>query len=99
MWIWHRGVGKLSSVWRGGGGVRVENVTTFRYLVRTLDQTDDDCPSVQRNIMRERSVWGILGKLLQREGAEPRVSAIFYRAVVQEILLYGSETWLLLAEM
>ena len=77
----------------------MENVTTFRYLGRPLDQTDDDWPSVQRNIMRTRSVWGILGILLQHEGAEPRVSAIFYRAVVQAVLLYGSETWVLLAAM
>ena len=35
--------------------------------------------------------------LLRREGAEPRVSEIFYRGVVQKILLYGLETWVLLA--
>ena len=26
---------------------RVENVLTLRYLGRTLDQTDDDCPAVR----------------------------------------------------
>ena len=31
--------------------------------------------------------------------AEPRVSATFYRLVVQAILLYGSETWVLLTAM
>ena len=30
---------------------------------------------------------------------EPRVSAIFYRAVVQKVLLFGAETWVLLEEM
>ena len=64
-------MGKCSSVWMGGGGGgdRVENVTTFRYLGRPLDQTDDDWPDVWRDIMGVRSVWGILGTLLQREGA------------------------------
>ena len=75
----------------GEGDERVENVTTFRYLGRRLDKTDDNCTAVRRNIMRARSVWGRLGTLLRREGAEPRVSEIFYRAVVQAILLYGSE--------
>ena len=46
-----------------------------------------------------RSAWGRLGTLLRREEAEPRVSAISYRAVVQAILLYGSETWVLSATM
>ena len=49
--------------------------------------------------MRARSVWGILGTLLRQCGEEPRVSEIFYRMVVQAILLYGSETWVLSASM
>ena len=49
------------SLYRGGeGDERVENVTTFQYLGRPLDQTDDDWPAVQRNITRARSVWGRL---------------------------------------
>ena len=64
----------------------------FRYLGRPLDQTDDDWQDVRRDIMRARSVWGIVGTLLRLEGAEPSVLAIFYRAVVQVILLYGSDT-------
>ena len=67
----------------------MKNVTTFRYLGRSLDQTDDDWPDVRKNIMRARSVWGRLGTLLQREEEEPRVSEIFYRAVMQAIILHG----------
>ena len=51
----------------------MDNVPTFRYLGRTLDQMDDDWTAVQRNIMRERSVWGRLGTLILREGKEPKV--------------------------
>ena len=77
----------------------MENVTAFRYLGRPLDQTDDDYTAVRWNIMRARLVWGRLGKLIRREGAEPRVLEMLYMEVVQEILLYGPETWVLLAEM
>ena len=49
--------------------------------------------------MRARSVWGRLDTLLRREGAKHKVSEIFYRVVVQEILLYGSETWVLSVSM
>jgi len=33
--------------------------------------------------------------VLRRENAPPRVSAKFYKAIVQSVLLYGSETWVL----
>ena len=83
----------------GEGEERVDNVTRFRYLGRPLDQTDDDWTDVWRNIMRTRLVWGRLGTLLRREGADPRVAEMFYRAVDQAILLYGSETWVISAAM
>ena len=44
-------------------------------------------------------MWGRLVKLLRREGADPIISAKFYDAVVQAVLLFGSETWVLTAAM
>ena len=55
------------------GDERVDNVPTFGYLGRTLDQMDDDWTAVRRNIMFARSVWGRLGTLIRREGKEPKV--------------------------
>ena len=75
------------SVYGVEGEERVENVPTSRYWGRPLDQTNDDWLAVQRNIMYARSVWGILGTMIQRKRVEPRVSVIFYSAVVQAILL------------
>ena len=49
--------------------------------------------------MRVRSVYGRLGTLLQREGEDPKVSESFYRAMVQALILYGLETWVLSALM
>ena len=74
-------------------------MTKLRYLGRPLDQTDDNWPAVRRNIIRTRSVWGRLGTLILPEGAEPRVAEMFYRLVVQVVLLYGSDTWVLLSAM
>ena len=51
----------------------VKNVPTFRYLGQPLDQTDDDWPAAQQNIMRARSVWGRMGTLLQQEGEATKV--------------------------
>ena len=62
---------------------------TFKYLGRILYQSYNDWPEVRRNAGKARLVWSRLGKLLRREGADPRVSAMFYRAVVQaELILY-----------
>ena len=32
-------------------------------------------------------------RILSREGADRRVSGNFFRAVVQQVLLFGAETW------
>ena len=34
-----------------------------------------------------------MGQVLHGENTSPRVAAKFYKAVVQAVLLYGSETW------
>ena len=60
-----------------------------------LDQTDDDCLDIRRNIKQSRNVWGRLGELLGREWVYPRVVAMFYRALAQEVLLFGLYTWVL----
>ena len=77
----------------------VEGVAKFKYLGKTIDQTDDDWPSVRQHIMRAKLVWGRLGTLMIREGEEPRVLEMFDRAVAQAVLLFGSETWVLSAAM
>ena len=77
----------------------VEGVEMFKYLGRTLDQTDNYWSEIRQNIMLARLVWGRLGKLLRQGGVDLNVSEMFYRAVEQEILLYVLETWFLSASM
>ena len=60
-----------------------------------MDWSDDDWPAVLWNVGKARRVWNRLGKLLRLEGAKPRVFAMFYQAVVQSVLLFGAETWVL----
>ena len=43
--------------------------------------------------------WGRLSWVLGREGADPKVSNIFYTAVTQAVLLFGAETWVLTLRM
>jgi hypothetical protein len=41
----------------------------------------------------------MISHLLARESASPRVSAMFYKATIQTVLLYGSETWVVTDEI
>ena len=52
----------------------VEVVVNLKYMVQTLDKTDNDWPAVRRNVMSSRLVWGRLETLLRREGSESKVS-------------------------
>ena len=78
-----------------------EGVDAFNYLGQLIHQTDYEWSVVLCNIRRSRQVWGWLGKLLRREsaGADPITSETFYWAVVQLVLLFGAETWVLSASM
>ena len=64
-----------------------------------MDRSYNYWKEVCRNIGKARRVWSRLGKLLRREEAESRVYAMFYRAVVRAVLLFGAETWVLSEEM
>ena len=46
-----------------------------------------------------RQIWGRLWKFLIKDGADPIVSSKFYCAVVQVVLLFGLETWMLTSAM
>ena len=60
---------------------------------------DKDWPAVLWNIQRVRQVWGWLGELIRRERSYLILSEKFYCVVVQAVLLYRSETWVLTAAM
>ena len=74
-------------------GEVLEQVNSFKYLGRPLSAFDSDWPALHRNMTRARRQWAMISRVLTREGANPRVSGMFYKAVVQSVLLYGSETW------
>ena len=60
---------------------------------------DDDWPAVAGNLNKARRSWGILQRILGREGATSRISGSFFKAVVQQVLLFGAETWVVTPKM
>ena len=77
------------------GGAEIERVKQFRYLGRILDENDDDNHALQRQLARARTKWGRIASVLRSQGVKPRAMGYFYKAIVQTILLYGLETWVL----
>ena len=68
-------------------------VTSSKYLVRVISATDYDWPAVVSNLARAKKVWGSMLRILSREGSTPWVYGLFFKAVIQEVLLFGVETW------
>ena len=71
----------------------LERVEVFKYLGRLLAQDDDDVQAIRNQIRKARGTWARIGQVLTGENTPPRVSAKFYKAIIQSVLLYGSETW------
>jgi hypothetical protein len=77
----------------------IETITNFRYLGRPLTSNDSNWAAARYNLTRARQRWALIARVLSRESASPRISAIFYKATIQTVLLYGSETWVLTDEI
>jgi hypothetical protein len=65
----------------------LERVEVFRYLGRLLSQDDDDIQAVRSQLRKAHGTWARVGQVLRKENAPPRVSAKFYKAIVQSVLL------------
>ena len=48
---------------------------------------------------RARAVWKRMKRILSRDGVEPQVSGFFFKYVVQAVLFFGSETWVVTLHM
>ena len=74
-------------------GAPMTEVLLFKYLGRTLSSSDNYWPAVEQNLRKAWGTWGRLVKVLGREGVDRKTTGIFCVAVVQAVILFGSETW------
>ena len=58
-------------------------------------ESDDDWLLVVGNLWKARKGWSRLPIILVREGVNPRASGIFFKAVVQAVLIFRSEIWVM----
>ena len=61
----------------------LETVTYFKYLGYFLMAFNEDWTAAVGNLRKARKSWSRLSRILGREGASPRVSGVFFEAVVQ----------------
>ena len=67
-------------------------MTSFKYLGRVISATDEHWTVVMINLSRSKTVWSRMPRILSREVATPRVSGLFFKAVIQAVLIFGSAT-------
>ena len=65
----------------------------FQYLGRILQDDDDDTKNIVLQIMRARRQYNLITQILKWEGSSAKTMAKFYLAVVQSVLLYGTDSW------
>ncbi len=73
----------------------LERVKVFKYLGRMMAQDDNDIQAIRAQLRKAHATWARVGQVLWSKNAPPPIATRFYQAIVQAILLYGSETWVI----
>ena len=55
--------------------------------------------AVVNKLARARKLWSRMSRIHSREGEAPQVSRLFFKAVVQAVLLFVAETWVITSRM
>jgi hypothetical protein len=73
-------------------GELLEKEDLLQYLRRILAQDNDDVRAVRNQVKKARGIWTRVGQILTAVNTPLKVSAKFYKAVVQSVFLYSSKT-------
>jgi hypothetical protein len=71
----------------------LERVEVFKYLGQLISHDDADDQAMRSNLRKACGCWARVSRVLWAENATPKTCGMFYKATVQAMLLYGSETW------
>jgi hypothetical protein len=74
-------------------GDELEKVEVFKYLGWLLAYDDNNTQAMQGNMKEARKSWEQVSCILRAKNASPKVCGVFYIAIVQAVLLFGSEMW------
>jgi hypothetical protein len=73
-------------------GEELERVEVFKYLGWLISFDDTDNQAMGSNLRKACGCWSQVSRVLRAENATPKTCGMFYKATVQAVLLYGSET-------
>jgi hypothetical protein len=76
-----------------GVGGRTGEGGGFQVLGVLIAYDDADTQAMRLNLRKARGCWAWISRVLRAENATARMCRMFYKATVQAVLLYGSETW------
>ena len=76
-------------------GDMLEQVEVNIYLGRLLAQDDDGIQAICAQMRKAQATWARVGQVLWSKNASPFVAAKIYQVIIQAILLYGSESWVI----
>ena len=68
-------------------------------MVRVLTAVYDNWAAVISNLMKLQKRWVKFSCILGKEVANVQVYGLFYKAMVQSVLIYRSEMWVLMPRM
>ena len=70
-------------------------ISSFKYPGRILSASGNDWPAVVANMWKAWKKWYQISRILGREGGDTRTLGMFYKAVVQVVLLFISDNWVM----
>ena len=73
----------------------LKTVTSFKYLWRVLTVAYKNWSALVGNLKKARKILAQLMRILGQEGANPRVSGVFFKVVVQSVLIFDLKTWVM----
>ena len=74
-------------------GEELERGEVFKYLGRLVAFDDNATYAVRGNLKKALLVRARISCVLRAENVSAQVNGMFYKATVQAVLLFGSETW------
>ena len=68
-------------------------VTSFKYLGLLISAPDYYWTALIRILVKAQVVWQRLTRIISRERETPWVPIFFFKSMVQLVLIFGAETW------
>ena len=69
--------------------------TSLKYIGWVILDTDNNWPAVVRTLDQVKMVCRRMLHILSREEATPRLSGLNFKAVIQAVIIFGTETWVI----